>query len=213
MGSSSTVPLLELDFNLHKSNSTFFLDLDHSRIQLLATLFKTVIDPGLRAGPTPDGKLGGLKAALGGTSCIFRREIRLGQRYEIHSRLLCWDEKWIYIVSHFVRPGGSGNRATASDGLSPGEKNMAMGERIGNAADRAIFASAISKYVFKQGRKTILPMAVLDELGMLPGATTKDREEVMRLNAAGEEIARCFAGLDKLHGTFMRSDSGVLETL
>lgn len=42
---------------------------------------------------------------LGGTSCSFRKEVAPYGSYEMWSRLLCWDKKWIYIVTNFVKKG------------------------------------------------------------------------------------------------------------
>ncbi|KAB8201929.1 hypothetical protein BDV34DRAFT_237247 [Aspergillus parasiticus] len=109
--------LAEVDFNLHKSNSTFYADLDISRIELLLLLFKDVITPlsppsrkhhsgaAYKSDEKQAGSLKHLTPALGGVSCIFRREIKPWQRYDVESRILCWDDKWLYIVSHFLKPG------------------------------------------------------------------------------------------------------------
>jgi len=43
--------------------------------------------------------------ALGGVSCHFKREIKPYERYDIWTRVLAWDRKWIYLVSHFVAAG------------------------------------------------------------------------------------------------------------
>jgi hypothetical protein len=77
-------------------------------------------------------------------TALFRREIKPFEKYEIVSRLLCWDAKWIWMVSHFV------SLEKPKDGK------------------RKIFASTISKYVLKQGRITVSPEDVLRESGLLP---------------------------------------------
>ncbi|RAK71484.1 thioesterase family protein [Aspergillus fijiensis CBS 313.89] len=146
--------LAEIDFNLHKSNSTFYADLDVSRIELLVALFKDAITPlsprRTLASSSPYSRRhrrGPLIAALGGVACIFRREIKPYQRYEVVSRVLTWDDKWLYIVSYFVKPGG--RHATAE------------------IPETQILASAMSKYVFKKGRQTMEPDGVLRNLGLL----------------------------------------------
>lgn len=118
---------------------------------------------------------------LGGVSCIFRREIRPYERYEIWSRMLCWDRKWVYIVSHFVRKGhvrpkeytlqpmkviATGRAAAETKFKSDGSK-LSLGTSP-HATNPAIFASAISKYVFKTGRLTIPPERILDAADLLP---------------------------------------------
>ncbi|OJJ42488.1 hypothetical protein ASPZODRAFT_105211 [Penicilliopsis zonata CBS 506.65] len=155
--------LNEIDFNLHKSNSTFYADLDISRIELLVVLFKDAITPlAPRANLAPENAYSRrnrrrpLLFLLGGVACIFKREIKPYQRYEVVSRVLTWDEKWVYIVSYFVKPGGR----------QPAE-----------ITEDSILASALSKYVFKQGRQTRDPAGVLRELGLAgdPDAAAGDR--------------------------------------
>ena len=46
-----------------------------------------------------------VSVALGGTSCVFKREIKPLQRYEVWSRVLTWDAKWLVLVTYFVKAG------------------------------------------------------------------------------------------------------------
>jgi len=103
--------------------------------------------------------------ALAGVTCLFRREIKPYENYEVWTRVLGWDGKWFWVVSHFVSP-----KATTSDGK------------------RKVFASALSKYVFKVGRKTIAPEVVLEEGGVLParpGQVEKEDSVSMSLEDSG----------------------------
>ncbi|KAI9836213.1 MAG: hypothetical protein M1819_001550 [Sarea resinae] len=101
---SSRTPALECDYNLHKSNSTYFSDLDVSRTHVVATLFRKGF--AALAAEEKGGWLGGKFAImLGGIHCSFRREIKPYEKFEIWTRVLCWDRKWIYFVSHVVRAG------------------------------------------------------------------------------------------------------------
>jgi hypothetical protein len=227
-------PLLECDFNIHKSNATFLTDLDINRVHLLATLFKTVVDPSLRPGPTPSGALGGLTAALGGVSCSFRREIKPYESYEIWSRVLSWDDKWLYIISHFVRSGavkpttyrlkssskpsrGTSKSSSSTAALNGNEKDTHMFTCTEELSKKVVFASAISKYVFKQGRRSIMPKVVLQELDLLPAETGLsgnahewDAARVELERAKGMELAGLFASLDGLHGRFSGGSAAAL---
>jgi hypothetical protein len=164
---------------MHKSNSTFYADLDVSRIELLLVLFKDVITPlsppkrkwkglqttGDHKGTEKEARVQTLKhltPALGGVSCVFRREIKPWQRYEVETRVLCWDDKWLYIVSHFLKPGSNGTKTTE---------------------DR-ILASAVSKYVFKAGRRTVEPREVLRFLQLLDDDAVADADS----NADGANL-------------------------
>lgn len=173
----SKVPILEGDFNLHKSNSTYFTDLDSSRSLLLSFLVFHGMAKTHRQ-LAVEGKSGVMTAMLGSTYTNFRREISIGQSYEIWSRILTWDEKWIYIVTHFVRPGkfltnGSvielmGNRnSKTTDGVQERSTKHEKRQLSQSEIDTSIFATSISKCVFKKGRLTVSPSRVLDASGLL----------------------------------------------
>ncbi|KAI9826785.1 MAG: hypothetical protein M1819_007256 [Sarea resinae] len=191
---ASHVPLAECDYNLHKSNSTFFTDLDINRTQLLARLFKSVLGkrrPRSRRhgteGKTTEGNTGSGKVglALGSVMCTFRRQIRPFQRYDICSRVLTWDDKWLYVVSHFVEKGA----IHVTPAFGPGEESVVAADAAAAAAadgdkerarvhvpETAIYSSAIARYVFKEGRITVAPSVVLEEAGFLPSSANSEEE-------------------------------------
>jgi hypothetical protein len=216
-------------------------------MQLIAVLFKDVISPPPASKTRPlnaDGSaagLGKLGCLLGGVSCTFRREIKPFQKFEIWTRVLCWDEKWVYIVSHFVRAGAVKPRGyslkgqgAASMGRRPGRDAKGQDDFSGEkeADQKALFASAISKYVFKSGRRTVRPEVVLLELGLIQqrdenrsgmeGKTEKkgghadsgdvsgNWAKVEQERLRGMELARQFASLDSLDGTFNGSSAPAL---
>jgi hypothetical protein len=103
---------MECDYNFHKSNSTYFSDLDITRSHLVCAL----LQPGIeklqhnkreKLVLDKNGKpvLGKWSIMLGGVMATFKREIGMYQGFEMWSRVLCWDRKWIYIVTHFVKKG------------------------------------------------------------------------------------------------------------
>lgn len=159
---------MECDSNGHKGNSSYLTDLDISRSNLCNLLFGQA----LKMGPGPMS--GKYFLALGGVACTFKREIRPYQQYQVWSRLLSWDEKWLYIVSHFVDAGNhhaqedlssvnsDPSRQDSTDGKHP-EKRPAPGE----SNNRTVFASAISRCVFKKGRITVAPEDALRSCGLL----------------------------------------------
>ncbi|KAJ9148845.1 Capsule polysaccharide biosynthesis protein [Pleurostoma richardsiae] len=107
-------PLFECDYNIHKSNSTYFTDLDISRGNISLVLFRKPFNPF----PGPNQLL----MVLGGAQCVWRKEIKPYQSYELWTRVLSWDEKWIYLVSHFVERG----RFVPQD-LFDGDETAALG--------------------------------------------------------------------------------------
>ncbi|PYI35837.1 hypothetical protein BP00DRAFT_333338 [Aspergillus indologenus CBS 114.80] len=159
---SSRTPILETDYNFHKSNSTYFSDLDIARTALATRIFtpgsrlvNRELDAELASASASSGKAEkqqpkagsklGLYIALGSVFCSFKREIKPFERYEITSRVISWDEKWVYMISYFVRPqaGGKGGKGR-------------------------LLATALSKYVVKKGRVTVPPERVLRASGFLP---------------------------------------------
>lgn len=157
--SATHTALMEVDYNIHKSNSTYFADLDVSRTHLVAHLLakgcataahnhrtRLVLDP--TSGEPARGKFG---VMLGAVSCSFRREIRPFARYEMYSRVLAWDRKWMYIVTHFLEPGVA-----------------RPGKPLKEGWEKKVYATAISKYVFKIGRLTVHPAVLIGASGLLP---------------------------------------------
>lgn len=199
---SSTAQLMEIDFNLHKTNSSYFADLDVARAHLVCTLFSRAIER-MRGGTgayvfasaSGNGKakrkekppLFGL--ALGAVSCSFRRELRPYEGYEMWTRLLAWDEKWLYIATHFVRAGAGAAEASSSlypEQQVPGPSKDGTATTAATATTRSprpeperqhIFATALSKCVFKSGRKTVAPEQMLRMSGLLPAAEGQEEEE------------------------------------
>lgn len=167
---TTRTPLMECDSNGHKSNSSYLTDLDISRSNLCNLLFGKA----LKMGPGPMS--GPYFLALGGVACTFKREIMPYQQYQVCSRLLSWDEKWLYIVSHFFDtqscPVQQGTRSAKRN-----SRNKEFTERKEQSRDYAkpedlkkqtLFASAISRSVFKEGRITVPPEVALRSFGLLP---------------------------------------------
>jgi acyl-CoA thioesterase FadM len=191
----SRVPLLDCDYNLHKSNSTYFADFDVARMHLLTCL---VVSGMVKTG-TELGQGARVGLMLGAVNCNFRREIKPGEGFEMWSRILTWDRKWLYTITHFVKKGSvkpKGWTLQPWRKVRQGRKNMRTGEemtaqevatlektataeteaKLGNGATSpsttpahpAIFASAIAKYVFKHKRLTIPPERILRASNLLP---------------------------------------------
>lgn len=161
-------PLLEMDYNMHKSNSTYFSDLDVSRTPLVTDLYCPGLEiirrelEGVSApAPTSDHKgnggsgkkkktayPGGIYVILGSVYCSFKRPIRAYEAYETQSKVVGWDEKWLYVVTYFLRKkGGKGGKGA-----------------------KQLLAVGISEYVAKKGRFTISPSRILNASGLLPDA-------------------------------------------
>lgn len=105
--------------------------------------------------------------ALGGVSCFFQRQIEPLQQFEIFTRLLAWDRKWIYTVSHIVRKGALKPEGYALQPWKKGRRRQAEGKE-GEDLTKHIFATSVARYVFKKGRLTINPEIVLERSRLLP---------------------------------------------
>ncbi|KAH6840615.1 hypothetical protein B0I37DRAFT_219277 [Chaetomium sp. MPI-CAGE-AT-0009] len=168
---SSRTSLLETDYNIHKSNSTYFADLDVSRSHLITHLTAPGL-PIISANETnklvrdKEGNLikGSLGVGLGAVFCSFRKEIPPLQGYEMWSRVLSWDRKWLYVVTHFVVKG----KVRPNGGWDGKGKWRGANGQVPEDFSKYIFATALSKYVFKLGRFTVHPALVLEASKLLP---------------------------------------------
>ena len=87
---SLRVLLNDLDLNWHMNNGRFLTIMDLGRMDLLK-----------RTG-TFDLAVKNKWMPIVGTATInFQRPLKLWQKYELHSRICGWDEKWIYLEQVF----------------------------------------------------------------------------------------------------------------
>jgi acyl-CoA thioesterase FadM len=84
----------DLDTNLHLNNGRYLTLMDLGRVDLLVRL--GVVREMRRR------RWGGVVASA---TVRFRRPLNLFQRFELHTRLLCWDDRWFYMEQRFVRGG------------------------------------------------------------------------------------------------------------
>lgn len=131
---------LEIDMYMHKSNSTYFLDLDIARTKLVCRVFQKLF---MNYWDNTSGEFRGKSlqnspfVPIGTVQCSFKREIKMFQNYTITSNVMAWDDKWLYVLSKFT---------------------------IG---DQKLCAVAVTKYVFKKkGRITLRPREFIAECGL-----------------------------------------------
>ena len=171
---------MDCDFNIHKSNSTYFTDIDIARSHHVPLLCGRGISEVRKQLVKGNDKFG---IMLGGVQCSFRKEIKPFQGFEIWTRLLAWDKKWLYIVSYIVEKGAvqpqgytfqpwrklkaAKGKGTAAGPESTGR--IADGKKTDSViAQPKIYATSIAKYVFKHNRLTIPPAQILEAGGLLP---------------------------------------------
>ncbi|CAN9179207.1 hypothetical protein AA0113_g10960 [Alternaria arborescens] len=242
---STRTTLLETDYNMHKSNSTYFSDMDISRTHLFTALIRNGIRKNSRlygakknavagAVGATEGTRGKHMIALGGISCLFKKEILPYKKYEMWTRLLCWDRKWFYLVTHLVKPGVGQPESWT---LQPWKKSKSNKDVDPEKLKGAVYATAIAKYVIKRGRITVPPEQALIDADMVPmkpegwvyqGQVPEEYEangdvlpkaveakdwnwdviEAERLR--GLKVAENFAAMDGMHDFFDGGKDGVL---
>lgn len=194
--SATHSPAMECDYNLHKSNATYLTDLDTCRGNLMLLFF------GKHWHPIPGPKH--LNMILGGCLCVWKKEIKPYQRFEVWTRIISWDEKWLYVVSHFVKAGVFDPEEYVMRPYQAKSKGKGKGKKsTGKDADRlkAIYASSVSKYVIKNNRRTIPPEQILQKVGLYPTEEAEIRE-VEAQRAKLLLVGRLEAGWDAVHDTF-----------
>lgn len=85
---------LDLDFNRHVTNGRYFTLADVGRMDFV-----------LRSGAFRVALRHKALPVVGDTWGKFRRELRLFERFEVHSRMLGWDDKWSFMEHRFVKEG------------------------------------------------------------------------------------------------------------
>lgn len=85
----------DIDLNLHMTNARYFSVMDLGRVDLL-----------IRSGVGREMLRRKWQAVLGASTVRFRRPLAPLQRYRLKTRILCWDERWMYIEHRIETPDG-----------------------------------------------------------------------------------------------------------
>lgn len=184
-------------------------------MHLLLALFKKglakIEAEGTHGAAAQEGKKKKVMPVLGGASASFRRAIPPLGKYEVVTRVLCWDEKWIYIVSWFVKPRNMRARKMSNYGSSDDLKGSATGCVKHEHCQplpipRNVYATALAKYVIKASGVTVPPERLMVASGLVPVGDSEEGREVRaiiereRLQAL--RYGKAFSELDGLHGEF-----------
>lgn len=175
----SRVLPMEIDMYLHKSNSTYFIDLDMARTELVCSVFQKLFYDYF------DNVKGEFKARrqlsnlpyvpVATVKCVFKKELTLFQKYQIKSKVLAWDEKWLFILSKFV---------------------------IQKKGKEVLCALAVTKYVFKKnGRMTIKPEEFIKDCNLWSveaAAENKKNYELIKYLKSSEDLEDVCFDLEKL---------------
>ena len=107
----------DLDFNLHMNNSRYMAIMDVGRIDLLIRSHLFQETRKIKAMPV-----------LSTAAMRYRISLQPFQRYELETRLVCWDEKWLYIEHRFIISDGPKAGAVAAIGLVKGVFYIGQGK-------------------------------------------------------------------------------------
>ena len=99
----------DLDFNLHMNNSRYMAIMDVGRIDLL---IRTHLFQEMR-------KINAMPV-LSTAKMRYRISLQPFQRYRLETKLVCWDEKWMYIEHRFIIADGPKAGAVAAIGIVKG---------------------------------------------------------------------------------------------
>ena len=84
----------DLDTNMHMNNGRYMTLMDLGRLDLL-----------LRNGAVRYVLRNKWYPVLAGTQIRFRRPLNLFQKFEIRTRIVTWDAKWVYLEQRILRRG------------------------------------------------------------------------------------------------------------
>lgn len=84
----------DLDLNFHMNNGRFLSVMDLGRIDLI-----------IRMGMLKTLSSNGWYPVIGAIHTTFRKSLYLFERYDIVSKIVGWDEKWIYLSQTIERDG------------------------------------------------------------------------------------------------------------
>jgi acyl-CoA thioesterase FadM len=85
----------DLDLNLHMNNGRYFTVMDLGRIDLM--IRTGVVRWMWRQKWTP---------VVGSETMRFKRALKPFQAYRLKTRVLCWDERWVFLEQRFETTGG-----------------------------------------------------------------------------------------------------------
>jgi acyl-CoA thioesterase FadM len=85
----------DIDFNLHLNNARYLSFMDYGRVHLMAA--SGILTPAIRYRWAP---------LVGSVSITYRRSLGFLAPFTLSTRLLCWDEKWLYMEQVFKAKEG-----------------------------------------------------------------------------------------------------------
>lgn len=121
----------DLDLNFHMNNGRYLSIMDLGRFDLIYR--SGLLGEMLREKAIP---------VLSAAQTRFRLQLHLWEAYDLETRIICWDEKWVYIEQRFI---------------------IAKGKKAGETAAMALFKGA---FYSREDRTTVPTAALLAKVGL-----------------------------------------------
>jgi YbgC/YbaW family acyl-CoA thioester hydrolase len=115
----------DLDLNLHMNNGRYLSLMDLGRVDVM-----------FHSGAFKLWFTQGWQPLVAASTIRHFKSLRLGQAFEIRTRILGWDEKWIYFEQRFTRQGQL-HALAAVKALMAGNRRLISTEELFGAAGHA----------------------------------------------------------------------------
>ena len=99
----------DLDLNFHLNNGRYLTLMDLGRFDWIS-----------RAGLIGEARKRKWLPVLGAVQMRYRIQLMPFQPYDLETRILCWDDKWVYMEQRFVIASGKKKGAVAAIGIVKG---------------------------------------------------------------------------------------------
>lgn len=136
----------DLDFNGHMNNGRYLTLMDLGRMHLV-----------FRTGLMDIVRREGLAPTLAAVQMRYRMQLLPFQPFDLETRVLCWDDKWVYMEQRFLYVKGPKEGAVAAIGIVKGafydrrsKTTMPTADllaRIGNTQQSPAFPSYVAEWV------------------------------------------------------------------
>lgn len=112
----------DLDFNIHMNNGRYLTIMDLGRIHMM-----------VRAGIVPQMIRQGWQPVIAAATIRFRRALGPFERFTLDTRIVGWDDRWVYMEQRFISREGRAKAIglvkatfTNADGIIPPEHFLAL---------------------------------------------------------------------------------------
>src|SRR5258708_2151470 len=109
----------DLDLNMHMNSGRYLIMMDIGRVEILARA--RLLRPVLKRGWRP---------MVGATFIRYRKSLLPFERFTVRSRIVCWDEKWLYFEHILERRGEVAAQAYVRGLLRGKSGNVKPGEML-----------------------------------------------------------------------------------